>query len=387
MKKRQTTALFITSLVPFVVGNGLLPHLPVYARTFGASSFASGYYVAIAFTATAIGSIIAGKLSDLLDRRKVLLWFSTGCMVPLIYLMGMATSFSQLAVLTGLVWFFGGAAISLVAILVGLSADTPKRGRSFGIVGITVPAGTLIGGIVIGPIIDHSGYGTMFLVLSCFSLLSPIAILLLHDKSTNRSETHVAVQHSDKRVRRLFILVLFAQLIAMIANGSGHLGRSLSMDMLEYSSTSISTTAIAAGLIALPIPFLLGYLSDKFGRKKVLLSAYLSGALSLILFAVSVRIWHFWIGASFLAVLGVSLSIGPALMTDIFPKKNIGSAISLFQGFSWIGSIVGSAGFGYVFQRCGLQNGFLIGTVFPIASASILLLTFNPQKTRYRNSL
>jgi hypothetical protein len=51
MSKKQLFALFVCSLVPYVVGNGLLPLLPVYAAHLGAESAEAGYYLSISYLA------------------------------------------------------------------------------------------------------------------------------------------------------------------------------------------------------------------------------------------------------------------------------------------------------------------------------------------------
>ncbi len=56
INRKQLAALFICSLVPWVVGNGLLPLLPVYAVKLGADSTVAGLYLAFSYLAIALGS-------------------------------------------------------------------------------------------------------------------------------------------------------------------------------------------------------------------------------------------------------------------------------------------------------------------------------------------
>jgi hypothetical protein len=60
MRKGQILSLFLCYLVPYTVGNGLIPLLPIYARQLGADSAVAGYYLAISYTAIAAGNLSAG---------------------------------------------------------------------------------------------------------------------------------------------------------------------------------------------------------------------------------------------------------------------------------------------------------------------------------------
>lgn len=52
------------------------------------------------------------------------------------------------------------------------------------------------------------------------------------------------------------------------------------------------------GAIALPLPVLFGWLSDRIGRKLLMNLGYLAGILSMLILAISTSLWHFWITAS-----------------------------------------------------------------------------------------
>jgi len=54
MSNRQIIALFVCSLVPFTVGNGLVPLLPIYAAQLGAEPASAGNYLAFSYLAIAI---------------------------------------------------------------------------------------------------------------------------------------------------------------------------------------------------------------------------------------------------------------------------------------------------------------------------------------------
>ena len=162
MSRKQLLLLFFDCLVPWTLGSGLLPLLPVYALRLGASQALAGYYLSFAFLALAVGTFFAGWLADKLQRRKLLLIVSGATMIPLIWMMGQASNIWQLAAATAAVWFLFGIEISVVNILAGLFAAENERGRVFGLLGLTMGLGAIIGGLSVGPMVDRWGYPTMF---------------------------------------------------------------------------------------------------------------------------------------------------------------------------------------------------------------------------------
>ena len=164
MSKRQLVALFLCSLIGWVIAQGTLALLPVYAVRLGADPSSIGNYLALAFGALTVGTIGAGWLSDRFQRRKAMLVVAGLINLPATWLMGQASDFWHLAVLTAIVWFFLGATFTTISILAGLFAGETERGKIFGLLALNTSLGALIGGAISGPIVDHWGYTAWFLV-------------------------------------------------------------------------------------------------------------------------------------------------------------------------------------------------------------------------------
>jgi MFS family permease len=381
MSKKQIVFLFICSLVPWTIGTGLLPILPIYALNLGANSAVAGFYVSFAFFSLTVGTIIAGWLSDKLQYRKLLIIIAGTIAVPTVFLMGRATNVLYLAMLNGISWFLYGMVIGINNIIVGLFAGEDERGKIFGIIGVSGALGGIIGGLSIGPMIDHWGYMKMFATLSVYSAILPISGLFLEDKVKKPLQSKdISTQINKPKFGKFFLYLLLAHTITIIDNGVFNIGRSFAMDNLQFTSSAITSTVVVGSVIMLPFPLLIGWLSDKIRRKLLMLLCYISYALSLLLLAFSKTLFHFWISAAFMQIGYVSTSVGAALVTDLVPKERLGVGLSLFQNTFWIGNVIGLAAAGYIIQNIGFINTFLIMITMPLIGIIFLMLIQDTKK-------
>ena len=73
MKNKPLTAIFLIVFIDLLGFGLILPLLPFYAETFGASDTVIGLLVASYAAAQLIGAPLLGRLSDRYGRRPVLL--------------------------------------------------------------------------------------------------------------------------------------------------------------------------------------------------------------------------------------------------------------------------------------------------------------------------
>ncbi|HYA13451.1 MAG TPA: MFS transporter [Syntrophales bacterium] len=381
MSKKQITGLFICSLTIWTLGNGLLPLLPVYAKQLGAKSAETGYYMSFIYFAIAASTVTAGWLSDKLQRRKMLLLLAGVLIIPSTLLLGQVPTFGYLILLTAVLWFLGGMGLTLVSILAGMFAEKSQRGKVFGTLALTGALGSLIGGLTTGPIADWYGYPTMFTVLAIGMVLLPLAALVLEDRPVTQAPPgQASVVRDQPELGNKFFLFVTASILIGIVTFSGILGISLTMIGQSFASTAIASTQVIGGAVALPIPPIVGWLSDRIGRKRLLALSYLMGTLMLLILAWSISIWHFWLVAVLRSALFYANNgLGQALVTDLVAKESLARGIALFNATAWIGGILGFGTAGYAIQNLGLVSTFVIGSFLP-PIAIILLVPIRQAK-------
>jgi MFS family permease len=372
---KQLVALAICRLVVFTAGGGLFPLLPVYAIRLGAQPAFTGYYLSLSFLATAMGTILAGWLSDKFQRRKALLIVAGGACLTATWLMGHATSIWLLVVLTVIVWFCAGVGLALISILTGLFAEESERGKVFGILEAMAALGAVISGASLGLIADRGGYPIMFEVDALIWGLYVLAGLWIADKVViPGGPANVADAGAASGRRGGLSLLLLASVVAGTAGFVGNVGTSLAMNELGFKATAISSTAAIGGAVTLPLPALVGWLSDGIGRKRFLALCYLAGTAGLSILLVSALLWQFWLASALVYVFQIaSRGVASALVTDLVTPEALGRGLSLFNATYWIGAVVGVGVAGYSVQQLGLAATFGLSASLPLIAILFLL--------------
>jgi MFS family permease len=288
--------------------------------------------------------------------------------------MGQIRSIWLLATISATWYFWAGMSVTLINILAGLVTGERSRGKVFGILALNTAFGSLIGGLAMGPIADRWGYPTMFLLLSLFGLLWPAIGLFLKEGAADRPQ--FAANRGREPSGGLgwsFYLLFLASLAATIGCYVFTMGRSLVMDELGFGAADISITSAVSEVPILPLPLLLGWLSDRVGRKRFLTLCFLSATAGLLGLVFSTSLWHFWITSTLITVSFITGAIGTALVTDIVPQESLGRGLSLFGATNWIGGILGCAGAGYAVQHFGPVSTFVAGALLPLMAVGLLI--------------
>lgn len=366
--------LFTSSFLVLFVGMGLFPLLPVYAAQLGASKSTIGVLFAAMYISNAIGSMMPAWLAGRVTRKSL---FVAGSIlgIPALLLLGRATALWQVAVLTSILWLSGGLVVSLVNVFTGLYSSGRNRGKSFSLMSLPLPLGTVIGSAAVGSLVTWQGFGPMFSMLGGLWVLLPlIGLFVLRDRlPAGSAGGRIPTAAGPARFAPSFYLLLGLTVASALAINAGRLGTSLSMQALDFTPGAIASSATVSGLVAIPLTFLIGTLSDRLGRERFLAIGYLLASCGVLLLVFATQLWQFWLAATLLLVsLSASGAMASALTTDILAPEALTRGLSWLKGTNSIAGVISFAATGVFLDNFGAGALFMVALILPAVAALLL---------------
>lgn len=370
MRIRQQTIFFVTFFILFFTGNGLYPLLPLFAGEFGASPTVISIFLASLGATNATGALLAGRLMARFNPRTLYVGVSASGVLGLLILT-QASGLWLAAAATALLWFVGGFVMSLGNVLTGLTVAPQERGRAFSLLFLASPIAAIFGGGALGAIVDGPGYTPGFLLLAVMWAAIPVLGMNLSGGPLPQSALPGA-QTDAARPATLggsFILLLVSALAVAAAIQARNVAAFLQMQQAGFSAAAISSTTVAAGVVTIPVAVYAGSLSDRIGRRALMMGATALVVLTVVSLAWAGELWHFALGlALLLAATAVLRPATTAIATDLLPPAALQRGIPLIEaGMMGIG-IPATAAAGYILERFGPLGITLL-------SVSLLLLS------------
>jgi MFS family permease len=120
-----------------------------------------------------------------------------------------------------------------------------------------------------------------------------------------------------------------------------------------------------------------GALSDRFGRKRIIVSGWILYAIVYLGFALSTSAtsfiaWFLAYGAFFALTEGAE----KALVADLTPANRAGTAFGWYNATLGAGALTASVTFGFLYERIGAATAF--GTGAALAAVAAVLLMWVP---------
>lgn len=377
MPRKQLTIFFVTNFILFFTGNGLYPLLPLFAGEFGASVTVAGLFLASLSATNAAGALLAGRLLARFAPRTLYTVVSVLGVLGLLAL-ALARSLWLVVAATALVWFVGGFVMAISNILTGLTVAAESRGRAFGLLFLASPVAAIFGGGALGIIVNGSGYAPGFLVLAVMWAVIPA--LGLHLQRARLPQTTPSLSKDSTvapaaALGRSFYLLLVSALAVAAAIQTRNVAAFLQMQAAGFSPAAISSTTVTAGVAAIPVALFAGSLSDRIGRRTLLMGTTALVLLMLIPLSAATELWHFAAGIALLLVATVALRpVTTAVVTDLLAPAALRRGLPLLEaGIMGVGTVATAAA-GYILERFGPSGITLLSVALLLLSAAALAL-------------
>lgn len=125
-----------------------------------------------------------------------------------------------------------------------------------------------------------------------------------------------------------------------------------------------------------------GALSDRVGRKPLLVAGWLWFAAVYAGFALASQAWHAWaLFLSYGLFFGLVEGAEKALVADLAPAGRRGAAFGWFHGVVGLTTLPASVLFGVLWDRVGPAQAFLFGASLALAAAALLALVVRRART------
>jgi MFS family permease len=122
-----------------------------------------------------------------------------------------------------------------------------------------------------------------------------------------------------------------------------------------------------------------GSLSDRIGRRHVIIAGWSLYALTYVAFGFASHAWHIW---ALFVVYGLYYSLvegsEKALVADLVPAGARGRAFGWFNGVIGVAALPASLAFGAISDRWGARDAFMVSAVLAAAASSWLALLVRP---------
>ncbi len=356
----------------------IAPILPQVGKQLNIDVSIQGTLVTAYALMLGIMALVVGPISDKVGRRRILL-YGTGAMSIALALHNFAFDYYTFLIVRAAAGAAGGILSGASVSYVGDYFPYERRGWANGWIATGIAAGQIMG-VPMGTVLSewYGVYGPFTL----FSITMLAAFLLIRFFVPQpRVQLHDGELTVSIALRKYWAMLKEPQIPATAAvYGVMYMSFSLYVVYLPTWLTAtfgvnghqIASLFFAGGIASVITGPNAGHLSDKIGRKVIIIASCLGLAVVMVL--TTVALTAFWMSYVLfvLIMIFVAARISPfqALVSEIISDSRRGAMMSLTISLGQVGMGVGGAMAGLVYTKMGYLNNTLFGAI------SVLLMAY-----------
>jgi MFS family permease len=365
---RNTFLLAWSSLFADISTEMLYPILPIFlTQVLRASGSVVGLVDGVAQAAQNIVQGFSGALSDRLQRRKSIALVGYLLSAVSKPLMGLSATWPALFAAR-----FGdrvGAGIRSAPrdALIAASVSDADRGKAFGLEGMGDNLGAFLGPLVALALLYavHLRLRTVFYLAVIPGLLALVMVALVTERKTSMT----AKSRLDLRVRS-FPRQYWTYLLVIALFGIGNSSNAFLLLRTRDIGASLATTILiyaAFNLIAALISYPAGSLSDRWGRKHLLLAAFVAFLGAYLGFALTRSVLLIGVFFALYGLYeGIFRAVGKSFAADFVPAELRASGIGWFSTTVGLMQLLASVVAGMLWDKVGHEAVFWYGAAFAL---------------------
>lgn len=384
--KKNIILLGMVSLFTDLSSQMIYPLIPEFLVSIGARKAVIGIIEGIAESTASLFRPIFGRLSDKLKKRKLFIYLGYGLSTiskPFLFFAN-----TWIAILTvKFIERIGKAARTPSRdALISTSIDPSKKGRAFGFHRAMDRIGA-IGGPLLALLILYFFDNNIRLVF-LFSVV-PAVIALFFIKFVKETPFIKKGASADKQKNNLrntpFLIFLLSNIIFNLGNSSN------AFLILKAREEGLAIALIPVIWIVYNIfcsfsSPLFGTLSDKIGRKPIIIISFIYYSIIYLLFAFSTSLLAVWIlFGAYGIYYGLSAGVFRAYIADIVNPDQRATAYGLFNTGIGLALFPASIIMGIVWDSYGSKWAFIISASFSLLGFLIFLVSLAFRKTKNLN--
>jgi len=372
--RRSLTLLFIFVFVDVLGFSLILPLLPYYAATFGATAEVVGLLLGVNALTQLLGAPVLGRLSDRFGRKPLLILSLSGTVAGFLML-GLARSLAMLFASRVVDGFLGGN-ISLAQAYISDVTEGKERTKGFGLIGAAFGLGFIFGPAIGGALAGGGNYALPALVAAGLSLLNLLGVLVWLPESLPRAER----ERRAREPRAAFSLRALWEALSLPCVGpllQTQLFFSLAFTLFETVFSLFARERL--GLDARTTSFVLTYvgvlvvlvqgvgirlLVRRFTDKQLVFGGSVLLALSLLAWAFSPSLGVLLVVLAPLALASgvLRVAVNTALTRSVWPEE-VGGTLGLSAALNSLTRVVAPTIGGFLLGRVGTPAPGVLGAL------------------------
>lgn len=355
--------IFVTVFIDLLGFGIIIPLLPFYAESFGASAFTVGLLGTVFSLMQFVVAPFSGRWSDRIGRRPVIL----------IGLLASCFAYVALALANSLALIFlarivGGIAGGNIPTAQAYIADitTPEnRAKGMGLVGAAFGLGFIFGP-AIGGILTRFGPSTPMWCAAALCFANFVAALILLPESRHGSRAAISLRRLDlfKRARRhpgLMPLLLVFFLVSVAFSGFEATFALFTERRFGLTAETIGYVFAFIGIVLATVNgVLVGRVVPFLGEHRIVPLAIGAIGFGLLLLPVTYSVPFLFAVCGTIAVgMGFNNPALTSAVSRLSDPSEQGGMLGLAQSLAALGRIAGPAWGGFLFERLGTSSPYL----------------------------
>jgi DHA1 family multidrug resistance protein-like MFS transporter len=357
---RKNVLILSLTLGVVMLGFGMvMPIMPFYIESMGASATELGLLVAISPFIQLVASPLWGSVSDRRGRKPVLVVGLLGYGISML-LFGLSTELWMLFVARGVGALLSAATMPTTMAYVGDSTSEQDRGGGMGALGAAMGLGVVLGP-ALGGLLGSESLSTPFFLTAAVCLLTLLLVLLFLPESLPaeaRRQTTTRVK-PIAQIRDLWqalfgplgVLLLMAFLVSFgLTNFQGIFGY-YALKKFGYGTEEVGWILTVVGIVgALTQGVLTGPLTKRWGEATVIKVTLLASAITFPLLLMANNLATVLLTTGLFTLPNALLRPAVISLTSKHAEARQGTAMGLNNSFTSLGRVVGPIWAGFAFD-------------------------------------